>query len=78
MRPRGPYITSWEREFYTTYQELVPKNNKNQSKFRSLRLVIEIGRKLECDNNHINIVLAGRCTLNSLLRVSYCYIFRRH
>uniref|UniRef100_M1D9Z1 Integrase core domain containing protein n=1 Tax=Solanum tuberosum TaxID=4113 RepID=M1D9Z1_SOLTU len=36
-RPRGPYISSWVREFYTTYGALVPKDKKQASKFRPVR-----------------------------------------
>ncbi|KAK4708745.1 hypothetical protein R3W88_029670 [Solanum pinnatisectum] len=56
-RPRGPYIPSWVREFYTTYGELVPKSKKKASEFRSVKSVKVRGKEVECHNEHINSVL---------------------
>ncbi|KAG5580503.1 hypothetical protein H5410_051130 [Solanum commersonii] len=46
-RPRGPYIPSWVREFYATYGELVPKNKKKASEFRSLKSVMARGAPIK-------------------------------
>jgi len=44
--PRGHYIPSWVREFYLAYGELVPKNKKKASEFRSVKFVIVRGKEV--------------------------------
>ena len=38
-KPRGPYILSWVREFYTAYEELVPNNKNKANEFRPINLI---------------------------------------
>uniref|UniRef100_M1D8V7 Putative plant transposon protein domain-containing protein n=1 Tax=Solanum tuberosum TaxID=4113 RepID=M1D8V7_SOLTU len=56
-RPRGPYIPSWVREFYTTYGELVPKSKIKASEFRPVRSVTVRGVEVSCSEEYINVVL---------------------
>ncbi|KAG5585916.1 hypothetical protein H5410_046350 [Solanum commersonii] len=56
-RPRGSYIPSWVREFYTSYGELVPKSKKMASKFRPVKLVIVLGVEVSYSKEYINAVL---------------------
>lgn len=65
-RPRSPYIPSWVRQFYTSYEELVPKNKKKESEFIPVRLGRVRGKEMECHNEHINTVL-GRPMQSVLL-----------
>ncbi|KAG5584754.1 hypothetical protein H5410_045188 [Solanum commersonii] len=54
--PRGSYIPTWVREFYTTYSDLVPKGKKEASAFRSVESVVVRGRTVRCNNDYINVV----------------------
>lgn len=47
-RPCGPYITTWVREFYATYSDLVPQMKKKYSAFRPIQFVMVRGRKVRC------------------------------
>ncbi|KAG5590267.1 hypothetical protein H5410_040781, partial [Solanum commersonii] len=54
ISPRGPYIPSWVRKFYTTYGEMVPKCIKKVSEFKPVKLVTVRGVKLSCSEEYIN------------------------
>uniref|UniRef100_M1DGP5 Putative plant transposon protein domain-containing protein n=1 Tax=Solanum tuberosum TaxID=4113 RepID=M1DGP5_SOLTU len=56
-RPWGHYISSWVREFYLAYGELVPKNKKKASEFRPVKSVMVRGKEVEYHSEHINVVL---------------------
>ncbi|KAG5606290.1 hypothetical protein H5410_027782 [Solanum commersonii] len=56
-RPRGSFIPSWVREFYTTYDELVPKRKNKAGEFRPIKSVTVRGVEVSCNDEHINDVL---------------------
>uniref|UniRef100_M1DCI4 Putative plant transposon protein domain-containing protein n=1 Tax=Solanum tuberosum TaxID=4113 RepID=M1DCI4_SOLTU len=57
IRPRGPYIPSWVREFYTAYGALVCENKKQASEFIPVRYVTVQGTEVEGYSEHINVVI---------------------
>ncbi|KAG5576272.1 hypothetical protein H5410_056406, partial [Solanum commersonii] len=56
-RPRGPYIISWVRDFYTLYGELVSKSKKKASEFRPVKSVSIRGVEMSCGEEYINTAL---------------------
>uniref|UniRef100_M1DY02 Putative plant transposon protein domain-containing protein n=1 Tax=Solanum tuberosum TaxID=4113 RepID=M1DY02_SOLTU len=56
-RPRGPYIPTWVREFYSADGDLVPKSKKKASEFRPVKYVMVIGKEVRCSSKYINTVL---------------------
>uniref|UniRef100_M1DEY0 Integrase core domain containing protein n=1 Tax=Solanum tuberosum TaxID=4113 RepID=M1DEY0_SOLTU len=55
--PRGPYVSSWVREFYYAYGDLVPKSKKKANEFRPVKSVMVRGVEVGCCNDIINAVL---------------------
>uniref|UniRef100_M1DYN7 Putative plant transposon protein domain-containing protein n=1 Tax=Solanum tuberosum TaxID=4113 RepID=M1DYN7_SOLTU len=49
-RPRGPYIPSWVREFYTSYGDLVTKSKKKTGEFRPVKSIMVQGKKVRCNS----------------------------
>uniref|UniRef100_M1DW48 Polyprotein protein n=1 Tax=Solanum tuberosum TaxID=4113 RepID=M1DW48_SOLTU len=47
------------KEFYTAYEELVPKTKKKASEFRPVKSVMVRGKEVECHNKYINTVLGA-------------------
>uniref|UniRef100_M1D9P6 Putative plant transposon protein domain-containing protein n=1 Tax=Solanum tuberosum TaxID=4113 RepID=M1D9P6_SOLTU len=55
--PRGPYIPTWVREFYSTYGDLVLQGKKKASAFRPVKSIMVRGKEVGCCSDLINSVL---------------------
>uniref|UniRef100_M1E0D5 Putative plant transposon protein domain-containing protein n=1 Tax=Solanum tuberosum TaxID=4113 RepID=M1E0D5_SOLTU len=55
-RPGGSYVSTWVREFYSTYGDLVSQGKKKASAFRLVKSIMVQGKEVGCSNDHINVV----------------------
>lgn len=48
-KTQGPYVPTWVRELYRTYNELVPNGNEKNSSFRPVKFVMVLGKDVRCN-----------------------------
>lgn len=53
-----PYISTWVREFYAAYSDLLPQGKKKASAFEPVDFVMVRWKKVRCNSDDISVVFS--------------------